>query len=268
MINKPTQLEIEQRMNRCDLSHELNFVVKHFELYKKIHLPCSHETYFNEWYKNLEIVENKNAKFPQTESSITIMALQQIPKLLLQNSRLKTIDYTYANSVIVPAFDNNGFLDFSRVKFVKETEFPSDNHPTRILVGYSKGSIILPTCIPKTISENSLAIAYYQMHVLIHEFCHTLKFSKTLLNDFWNAFLVNQQCVSMYAENYKDDLTERVRLENSSKWEYAINEQLAECFVAYIFNIVPNYKDWTDFKSCLPKYWQIMNDLFTTSRYF
>lgn len=268
MSNKINQIEAEERMERCNLSRELNFVIEHMALYKNIPMNYERSSFHTKWLENLEIIAGESSNYPQVTPYLLIRPLCQLPERMLSNSRLKIIDYTYTNSIIVPAFDDEGFLDFSRVMFVDERDFPGDKHPQRILVGYSNGTVILPTCIPKTVCDNTQAIAYYQMHVFLHEFCHTLLFSEQLKEDFWKSFQLERRCVSMYAENYYDDLIESVRLQYPNKWEQAIKEQIAECFVAYLFNVVPNHEERIDFKNDFPGYWQIMHDLFTTDKYF
>lgn len=161
-----------------------------------------------------------------------------------------------------------------------------DDHPTRILVGLTIGDTIYPTPIPRTLSQNDRAIEIYQICVFIHEFFHTveegsrsyrknnrdkIKFDlageQFTFADWWkdweNLILSTKESgfVSYYASTYSNKLTESKRDQGGWEFEYAIAEQIAESFVAYMLNIQANPDGWTDFKTAAPRKWELMDKL-------
>lgn len=120
-------------------------------------------------------------------------------------------------------------------------------------------------------SKDKKAVYLYQIHVLLHEFFHTVDYprrdpeerSKILLQvdgkqftfqDWWLAFEelilsgIEPQCVSSYANTYFEDLNQKTKKSDYNKFTHALAEQICETFVAYQLWIISNDEGWTNFK--------------------
>ena len=151
-------------------------------------------------------------------------------------------------------------------------KFPRQNdHPTRMLIGCTSptGETIYQTAIPTSVSENHEAGWFYQIHVFLHEFFHTVELprrnpadqekvilnSRFTLEDWWNEwvelFARNREpgFITPYAAAYAEDLTEEARVSRPKKHAEALAEQMCEVFVAYRLGVAPNDAGWTDFLS-------------------
>jgi hypothetical protein len=227
------------------------------------------------WSEQIIFNGRDDIVFPQISPEECKYILSRMPKSLIKLSKLQTVDYhTFGNVRVipVPGFNEQGNFDPSKVQLVPVNKFPREgDHPSRILVGVSNGIQIYPTPIPKSVSEDERAVYLYQIHVLLHEFFHTIDYprrnseerNKILLEidglqftfqDWWMAFeeLIlsgnEPQCVSSYANTYFDDLNQKTREVDYEKFTYALAEQICETFVAYQLGIISNDEGWTDFK--------------------
>jgi hypothetical protein len=270
--------KVEANKDKLDLKPKIDFVSKNkykFQkaldtIYRREPDPDS-----KAWSEQVAFSGTDDIVFPQVSPKECRKLLARMPKSLIEISKLETIDYhTFGNIRVipVPGFNEQGNFDSSKVQLVPVSEFPrAEDHPSRILVGVSNGTKIYPTPIPKSVSKDERAVYLYQVHVLLHEFFHTVDYprrspedrSKILLEvdgqqftfqDWWMAFeeLIlsgnEPQCVSSYANTYFDDLNQETREVDYKKFTHALAEQICETFVAYQLDIISNDEGWTDFK--------------------
>jgi hypothetical protein len=140
-----------------------------------------------------------------------------------------------------------------------------------VLTGYTKpdGTAIKPTHIPSEVSSDPLAVRLYQAHVLLHEFFHTVEVTlrseetarklqlrpgRTFAdwaNDFLESLRTEKQHTSNYAGVYHDAIyDEQDHLHSTvTPHDYAVREQMAEAFVAYLLDIISNPEGYTSFQS-------------------
>jgi hypothetical protein len=177
--------EIEANKDKLDLKPNIDFVSRNIEKYEagleKIlgRIPCQDtET----WSQQISFNGTEDIVCPQVLPEKCRKILAHMPKSLIELSKLQTVDYhTFGNVRVipVPGFDDQGNFDSSKVQLVPVSEFPREgDHPSRILVGVSIGNKIFPTPIPKTVSEDKRATYLYQVHVLLHEFFHTIDYPR------------------------------------------------------------------------------------------
>lgn len=266
--------KIEANKNKLDLKPNIDFVSDNklkFEAGLNAILQRESDEKSISWSEQITFNGTDNIVVPQVYLEECKQILARMPKSLIEMSKLQIIDYQYSNEIPVPIFNEQG--DFENVEWVDVDSFPRENdNKSRIMVGYSTGDKIYPTPIPKSISEDERAVYLYQVHVLLHEFFHTIDYprrkledrSKILLEvdgkqftfeDWWLAFeeLIlsgnELQCVSSYANTYFDELNEETRELDYEKFTTALAEQICETFVAYQLDIISNDEGWTDFKS-------------------
>ena len=266
--------QIEKNKDKLDLKPNIDFVSRHIDLYEKAVdsiLKREPNPSSVEWTNKIDFVGEKDIVEPQVSPEDCRQLLSRMPELLTQLSKLQTI--SYLKVIPVPGYDDQGNFDDQKVQPVPAKDFPRPNdHPTRILVGISDGKTIYPSPIPKTVSNDERATYLYQVHVLLHEFFHTIDYprrdpkerSKILLEmdgscfpyqDWWNAFEklvlkgIEPVCVSSYANTYIDHLTSETKAKDFEKFTVALAEQICETFVAYQLNIISNDDGWTDFRN-------------------
>lgn len=271
---------VEGNKDKLDFKPSVDFVDQNFQIYQqavnslltreksKSGLKLAAETTF---FGVDDIVE------PQVNPEEAGNLLAIMPESLVKLSMLQNISYhlfgEHIKKIPVPGFDEEGNFDPKKVELVSVDEFPRPHdHPTRILVGVSNGRQIFPTPIPSTVSSNSEAIKFFQIHVFLHEFFHTIerlrrdpeKRSQILLEidrqqftfqDWWKAFEellvsgIEPEAISNYAETYSHQLNEDFAKKEEGKFTAAVAEQIAETFVAYMLGIISNKKGWTNFKT-------------------
>lgn len=270
--------KVEANKHKLDLKPNIDFVLKNvgrFEEGLNSILQREADEDSIAWSKQISFNGVDDIVAPQVSPEECKQLLARMPKSLIEMSKLQTVDYhTFGNVRVipVPGFDEQGNFDSKKVQLVPVDEFPREgDHPSRILVGVSTGDKIYPTPIPKSVSEDDKAVYLYQVHVLLHEFFHTIDYprrnpkerSKILLEvdgqqftfqDWWLAFeeLIlsgnEPQCVSSYANTYFNDLNQETRKADYNKFTHALAEQICETFVAYQLGIISNDEGWTDFK--------------------
>lgn len=270
--------EVEANKNKLDLKPNIDFVSANKDKFEESIVRILHKELDEDsksWSEQIVFSGTDDIVSPQVSPDECKQLLARMPKSLINMSKLQTVDYhTFGNVRVIPipGFDEQGNFDSSKVQLVPVSEFPrEEDHPSRILVGVSNGKAIYPTPIPKTVSEDERAVYLYQVHVLLHEFFHTIDYprrnseerSKILLEvngqqftfqDWWLAFeeLIlsgnEPQCVSIYANTYFNDLNQETREADYNKFTHALAEQICETFVAYQLGIISNDEGWTDFK--------------------
>ncbi|MEK7461408.1 MAG: hypothetical protein AAB647_04325 [Patescibacteria group bacterium] len=270
--------KVEANKDKLDLKPNIDFVSANIDKFET-GLDSIYQREPDEdskaWSEGIAFGGTDDIVSPQVSSDECKQILARMPKSLIEMSKLETVDYhTFGNVRVipVPGFNEQGNFDSSKVQLVPVSEFPrKGDHPSRILVGVSNGTKIYPTPIPKSVSEDERAVYLYQVHVLLHEFFHTVDYprrspedrSKILLEvdgqqftfqDWWMAFeeLIlsgnEPQCVSSYANTYFDDLNQETREIDYKKFTHALAEQICETFVACQLDIISNDEGWTDFK--------------------
>lgn len=270
--------KVEANKDKLDLKPNIDFVsLNKYKFEKGLDAIYQREPDDDSkvWSEGIAFSGTDDIVSPQVSLNECKQLLARMPKSLIEMSKLQTVDYhTFGNVRVipVPGFDEQGNLDSKKVQLVPVDEFPREgDHPSRILVGVSTGDKIYPTPIPKSVSEDEKAVFLYQVHVLLHEFFHTIDYprrspeerSKILLEvdgqqftfqDWWMAFeeLIlsgnEPQCVSSYANTYFNDLNQETREADYNKFTHALAEQICETFVAYQLGIISNDEGWTDFK--------------------
>lgn len=256
----------EQKPDMLNLLPNVAFVERHLDIYQKgLDVLLAR--------KNQEMDVDFELKGSASDGQIPVerikALLQAMPDALKSISHLKNV--VYYNLVIVPVLNQDGA--FESAEFVPLDDFPREqDHPSRVMVGSTTtdGQISMVP-IPATVSENARAVSFYQDHVFLHEFFHTLenaRRSPTLreeivfasegrefsFQEWWQDFeeLIlsgrEPKFVSRYAQSYAADLTQEVKAASPDKFTHALAEQICECFVAYCLNIISNDEGWTDFK--------------------
>ncbi|EKD47876.1 MAG: hypothetical protein ACD_65C00237G0001 [uncultured bacterium] len=268
----PSIDQAETRKDRYDLRPALEFVAGNLPQYKagltgilaRPVDPASAEKIgkvecFD--YENLSDSQKARQVFPEMVRSI----LERMPAVLVALSKLQVV--VYRNQVLVPRFDENGDMQgvprwISEDTFLQEVE-AGQLHPSRVIVGVSDGAeIILPTSIPKTVSEDDTAVFMYQVHVLLHEFFHSVEMNfrnnpaemfatrlesggftftfKDWLDDFGRLVLAEGfEPISRYSATCKDMLTPEIKGRDPVAFRRALMEEICETFVASQLGLVP-----------------------------
>jgi len=271
--------KIEANKDKLDLRPNLKFVVRNLEIFENALFRIFKRKVSKDslkWSQNLNFFGVEDIVLPQVEPEECRSILARMPEVLIKLSNLENIDYhTFGNKKVipVPGFDEMGNFDPSKVQLAPVDEFPRDgDHPSRILVGVSNGFDIFPTTIPPSVSESNRAIYLYQVHVLLHEFFHSVELlirdveqrseillevddQKFTFQDWWSAFEelilsgIEPLGVSYYANTYSDVLNNEIKKTDEKKFTHALAEQICESFVAYQLGIISNKQGWTDFRS-------------------
>lgn len=288
------ETEAERKKDTLNLRPALEFVFRNLDKYAANYLELISKKQFIS-NNLLEIVNLNPAKYlnieqlndqPQVSQSDIQKIIPYIPETFQKLSLLEIIDYRYNLTVPLPLFEIDG--SWHTVEYVQARDFPRGiDHPSRILIGCSNGSVIYPSALPKCIHEDDRARWFYQLHVFIHEFFHTIEYlrrsqdlrEKVILEDrygkeftlqtWWEGwekeFLENKRTpfVTRYASTYADDLNQDAFIKRHNKFVTAIAEQICESFVGYILGIVPNDEDNPVFANHSPWAWERMNYLAT-----
>ena len=235
--------------------------------------------------------EPKVATGPHVGAGEVRELLMRMPETLLALSKLDKFSYEYADEVMVPRFDEKtGALAGLVSPWPKLKNFkPEEEDKTRVAVGYTvyTAETIYTTALPETVYQDEAAARLYQAHVALHEFFHTVEFpifrdepnkekdvrletdgKGFTFREWWREFedLVlsrGEKPVSRYAATYGRTLNRAAKRSKSKKLEFltAVEEQVAEAFVAYQLNIISNDEKWTDFKEARPEMWRLMDRL-------
>lgn len=265
--------DIEIKKDYLDLAPSIKFVEDNLSLFQigfsllNVNLPAYEDSKLAE---AIEFEGLEDIVYPQLRPETIRKILKHLPESLQNLSLLKTV--RYYRVVPVPAFDQYGNFLPKEIQFVGVENFPRPtDHPTRILVGSCSGKEINLTPIPSSVSTTESAVWFYQLHVFLHEFFHTIEYlrrdpeirSKIILETdgaaftfqyWWEKFeeLILSRCepraVSRYAATYRRQLTLSYKKKSFKQFSHALAEQICETFVAYMLNIIANDDGWTDFR--------------------
>lgn len=304
--------KVEENKDKLDLAPGVDFVSKNHHSYIWAVASIFDRTpseYAFEWGRRISFNWESDFAAPQVSPENIKELLSRMPRSLIELSKLKNVNYHlfngWAHLLPVPIFNEDwsfswwadaiSLWDFPRKKWKTYTVYgwvkwdnwweftPSpkesleDDHPSRVLVWVSNWTTIFPTPIPSTVSQDREAIYLYQIHVLLHEFFHTIDYPRKKPQDrenilleadweqftfqeWWEAFeelvlsWLEPECISSYADTYIDVLIKENKERELKEPDYtwftrALAEQICETFVAYQLNIISNNSWWTDFRS-------------------
>lgn len=264
---------VEERKERMNMRPNLEFIEKNKSQYVanvERYLGGGIPDFSRQWASSVNITNAIEDQTLQLEMAFARSLLAHIPEGIQRVSHLETLDYEWQQKVAVPKFDEDGI--FSGVQLLSIDEFKSGgHHRTRVLTGYTKpdGSEIKPTHIPSEVSADPEAIRLYQAHVLLHEFFHTVEVTlrseesanqlqlspgRTFADwarDFLDSLKKEQQHTSYYSGVYHDAIYDGQgkMLPKVTPHDYAVREQMAEAFVAYLLDIISNSEGYTSFQN-------------------
>ncbi len=283
---------VEERKDALDLRPALEFVERNRANYEMaLNLFYGNEPHFGKnglWVpcQNVDLLYEAG---PHITPSETPGILGRLPPVFLELSLFEKVDYGLANIVPVPVFKEDGAWE--NVDMVPVSEFPRiGDHPSRILIGKSNGKVIYPTALPASVHEGKRARWFYQLHVFLHEFFHTIELLRRNPNarkeilffqdstplftfqDWWEGF----ECLflgstnsprfpSRYAKTYASSLTLEVKEKDPEKFDRALAEQVCESFVGYILGSVPNDENILSFREHSPEAWGLFRKLATAT---
>ena len=228
---------------------------------------------------------------PHVDAGEVRELLMRMPEVLLALSKLEKFSYEYADEVMVPRVDEKtgalaGLVSpWPKLKYFK----PGEEDKSRVAVGYTvyTAETIYTTALPETVYKDEAAARLYQTHVALHEFFHTVEFpifrdeankqkdvtletdgKKFTFREWWGEFedlmlSRGEKPVSRYAATYGRTLNRAAKRSKSKKLDFltAVEEQVAEAFVAYQLNTISNDEKWIDFKKARPEMWRLMDRL-------
>lgn len=284
-MNTNTNTEdIEAKKDLFDLRRELNFVARHHDIYARNtrQLTIGHSFIEPFWeYRNEGCLAP--AVIVQLQPHEINLLVSAIPETFRTLSQLRVVDYGHAGKVPVPIFLDNG--DWNKgASLVPVENFPREgDHSGRILVGYSTGHFIYPTAIPVSVHCDATYRWFYQAHVFLHEFFHSIElplrdnakrksvrlkpqngdgYSFEQWWNFWVEEYANpHRFPSMYSELYQDSLSWKTMQDCPAEFERALAEVVCESFVGYMLGIVPNADDEPDFEKRNSWEWSMINKL-------
>lgn len=266
---------IERNKDKTDLRRALAFVEAHIDQYQaNVDRFLIGEGYPESkvWADGIEIVNVTEDDTLQITPEEIRRLFAHISPNLTRLSKLKAVDFTFQDRVIIPGFDEEGNLDQTKITLAIAKDFPqADQHPYRLLIGHteSNGSKIRPFAIPKSVSSDPHAVKLYQFHVMLHEFFHTIESTlrtdesagKVFLSegrsfadwkrDYLRSLEQEPLLTSEYSEVYRDRLfDEDGKLKaDLSPYEYGVCEDQAEAFVASHFDMISNPRGYTSFSN-------------------
>lgn len=280
----PSQAEgIERNKEKTNLRLALAFVEKHRDQYRgNVDRFLSGE----ESPESRAFAEQVTFDFTNADQAVALQVtpdetkklIAHVSPALVRLSALKTVNFQYHNKVGVPNFAEDGNLDpqkrcrgvVSADEFIRE---PENYHPQRMLIGLTArdGSTIYPTAIPSTVSNDTEAVRLYQLHVMLHEFFHTIelprrddaKASAIIMNpstgrtfadwsrDYLSSLEEEKILTSEYSEVYRGELFDdqgRV-MAGVTPYDDPVREDMAEAWVASHFDIISNPHGYTSFSN-------------------
>lgn len=283
----PTPQEIEREKDKMDLRPAIEFIEDNYGLFAKGRdtiMQRAPSEVARVWADGLQFPSQEKIREPQIHPEEAREILARMPELLIKLSKLKNVSYEYANQVIEPVYNPDGTMKTGNT--VPFEDFGKNNeHPTRLLIGMTpnSGETTYQSALPNTVYENIDAARMYQLHVLMHEFFHTIELpirnpelrqrirletdeQKFTLQDWWQQFedLVDSKqepYVSRYAEGYAQKLTANSKRTDYEAYTVALAEQICESFVAYQLGIISNDHGSTNFKESMPRTWILVDTL-------
>ena len=290
-MNDPQSL-VERRKDNFDLRPALEFVSRHIGQYQASLLNLtSGQPSVPPNFSKIECADpamclncDRLDSQPQITPTDIRKILPHIPVIFHTLSQLEKIDYVDNRIVPVPVFDTDG--SWRDVEFVSVDSFPRpSDHPSRILIGRSDGHIIYPSALPMIVWGDNQCRWFYQLHVFLHEFFHTIEYlrrSKKLREKIvleseqgkrftfqaWWSQWEDEFCpttkppfATRYAATYANSLNWDAFEKQPDVFTRALAEQICESFASYILGIAPNDQDNPDFKSHSPAAWRLMHEL-------
>lgn len=277
-----------QKMDRLNLRPALDFIATHGDIYEGfVHdlmtLPSVAINAVDEFTTLDEHLVGDSVHVTGDEA---LEIFSRLPASFQKLSMLQNINYHFARMIPVPIFEEGGEWK-EAVEIVEESKFPreaANDHPHRILIGRCDGTMIYPSALPVCVHDSVRVRWMYQLHVMLHEFFHTIEFlrrdsaiaQKIILrsganlytfHDWWHKWEdlfrtpLRPLCPTRYAQTYVDALTAETP---QGEFTRALAEQVCESFVGYVMGIVPNDEDDTSFKHHSPEAWELMNELATS----
>lgn len=263
----------EERRERMNMRPNLEFIEENKPQYTanvQLFVDGEISDFSRKWADAIKILDNTDNKTLQITPKFARELLAHIPEGLQRVSHLKTIDYEWQHNVALPKFDDDGNFTGATLPSIQEFN-ASSVHKTRVLTGYTSpdGTTIKPTHIPKEVSGDPEAVRLYQTHVMLHEFFHTIEINlrsqetaqklqlsegRTFADwtkDFLKSMQEEKQHTSYYAGVYHDAIYDTVGdvCPTVTAHDYAIREQMAEVFVAYLLDIISNNHGYTSFQA-------------------
>lgn len=290
--------DILNKMDLFDARPTLEFVEKYndefesgiFRLATKGGLNSSRKFVQGITFDNFELKDDTGFITPSMGCQIPSIRLKQIlfslPPSLLALSTLKKV--SWKDKTPVPQFDRNGDPK-EQEKWVDEEDFIARKvHPSRIYIGKTEffhdldqniASEIMLTRIPKTVSNNPVAVFNYQIYTFLHEFMHSVlnlpvhndktgdiildlephnpaktqvkilhgkaKTLKQWLEELRNSVISGREPIltSDYAEAGRQQLLDP----DPAVHMPALIELVCETFAAYMIDIMPNRHGYTSF---------------------
>lgn len=282
MINSG-KLDVEARKNLFDLRPNLSFVRNNLSLYEDAvnRLLSRYSDYSSNWVSELSFVnEDKATDYHRCFGSARNV-LSGIPDSLLRISICRKIDcvfYDNAQLVLIPTFDEKGVFT-GRPDFIELNQFSNDLYFGRVLVGVSHEGVIYTTPLPIGLCEGgdfsiSLSvIQLYQVHVLLHEFFHTVdveipKYRFRYEGEEWSGSEIFSEFDSLFRKSEYRPISyyakaQSIHLQSTDHKLYqdCFREQIAEIFVGYMLNIISNPYGVVNIKSNFFEEWRLMNIL-------
>ncbi len=264
---------VEERKERMNMRPNLKFVEAHKPQYSanvERYLAGEVSPFSRQWADGIVMLDPVHDDTLQLDPAFACELLAHLPEGLQRVSKLLGVDYEWQKNVAVPKFDDEGVFTGAELPTIDEFH-TGEYHNTRVLTGYTQtdGTIIKPTNIPSAVSDDPEAIRLYQAHVLLHEFFHTVEVvlrtedtAKTLelapgrtfadwTKDFLQSLQEEKRHTSHYAGVYHDALydDQDTLLPTVTPHDYAVREQMAEAFVAYLLDIISNPEGYTSFQN-------------------
>ena len=285
-------LTVVEKKDRFNLRPALEFVARHADIY---------EGFVHDFMDRPFLPVGAVAEFTTLEEHLIGDSVHltgdeareicsRLPEVFQELSMLVNINYHFARIVPVPLFEEDGEWK-GAVDMVEEAQFPRpclNDRAHRILIGRCDGTMIFPSALPESIHESVRARWIYQLHVMLHEFFHTIEYLRRdpaitgrimlrcgvniyTFRDWWQKWeelfvsLNRPLFPTRYAESYGDFLTPEIRANDPVAFTRAIAEQVAESFVGYIMGVVPNDQNNHSFKDHSPEAWALIHELATSS---
>lgn len=275
----------EEKKNKLDLRPALEFVQKHIHSYETGFHSLMEKPVTGGMIPDVSYMETNLlvGDTPQIMPSVMKEIMGRLPRSVLELSQLTTVNFESTATVPVPVFNDTG--TWVSVEMVPVSKFPRHgDHPSRILIGRSTGKVIYPSALPASVYGGDRARWFYQLHVFLHEFFHTVEYLRRntevrqaiklvgekntfTFEDWWQkwenffASASKMKFSTRYAATYGDSLTQEVRERDPALFTRAVAEQICESFAGYILGIAPNDDDNPKFSDHSPGTWILIDEL-------
>ena len=281
---------IELEKDKMDLRPGIKFIEEHFSNFaagRDTIMSRQPSAEARAWADALTFEEVDKIKGQQVRPAEARELLARMPEAMIALSRLKTVTYHYGSDVIEPIYNEDGTMKTGNTVPIDEWGKDGEHkkNPTRILIGLTidSGEKIYQSALPPVAYKNPEAAHMYQLHVLMHEFFHTIERPRQdseirkqivletngqrfTFNEWWRWFedAIDYHIdayVSRYAEGYADRLTSATKESDYAEYTKAIAEQICESFVGHQLNIISNDHGGTNFRDTMPRAWAMIDTL-------